>query len=225
MAKPAYSAAEQEPLSHNLQGQRLGRKGRDTRERILAATERLLAGPADTAISLSAVAREASLAMTTLYLYFGDLTELLLAVLDPVMASSEEAYLAQLRTRWPDEALGGHCLAFVEAYHGFWLRHARILHLRNSFGDNGDERMRQHRIAAAQPVIELLARQMAPSAQAGLLATVLMTGLERVVTVSTDVNTVRLMTGDPTHHIHDLLKTEARVLELGLNDGRKKQKA
>jgi AcrR family transcriptional regulator len=70
-------------LSHNLVGQRLGKKGRDTRERILAATDRLLAGPPDTAISLSAVAREASLAMTTLYIYFNDLTELLLAVLDP----------------------------------------------------------------------------------------------------------------------------------------------
>ena len=77
MAKAA--PVEQDSLSHNLLGQRLGRKGRDTRERILAATQRLLDGPIDAPISLSAVAREASLGMTTLYLYFSDLTELLLA--------------------------------------------------------------------------------------------------------------------------------------------------
>ena len=113
MAKPAFSTVDKEPLSHNLLGQRLGRKGRDTRERILAATERLLAGPPDTAISLSGVAREASLAMTTLYLYFGDLTELLVAVLEPIMASAEDAFVAHLRRRWPDEQLGEHCLRFL----------------------------------------------------------------------------------------------------------------
>ena len=50
LANTAVSSVDEGPLSHNLQGQRLGRKGRGTRERILAATERLLAGPPDTPI-------------------------------------------------------------------------------------------------------------------------------------------------------------------------------
>src|ERR1700761_2044010 len=104
MAKSAFSAVDQEPLSHNLLGQRLGKKGRDTRERILAATERLLAGPPDAPITLSAVAREASLGMTSLYLYFNDLTELLLAQLSTVVAQTEEAYAGHLRGHWPDES-------------------------------------------------------------------------------------------------------------------------
>jgi len=83
--KPKRAAAGAKPLSHNLNGQRLGRKGRDTRARILAATNELLAGPIDTPISLSAVARQASLGMTSLYQYFTDLTELLLALLEPLM--------------------------------------------------------------------------------------------------------------------------------------------
>ena len=65
LAETPATVTEQAALSHNLLGQRLGRKGRDTRERILAATARLLLGPADNVISLSAVAREASLGMTT----------------------------------------------------------------------------------------------------------------------------------------------------------------
>lgn len=210
-----------EPSDHNLMGQRLGRKGRDTRDRILAATQKLLSDPSDTAITLSAVAREASLGMTSLYVYFSDLTELLLAVLAPVMASAEDAYLSQMREVWSDGDLGPRCNAFVDAFYTFWKRHARLLHLRNSYSDNGDARMGIYRVESAQPVIALLVGQMEGSsaqdnALVAALATVLMTGLERVVTVATDF---RLMLGDSAH-VHDLLWAEARLLELGLRDGR-----
>src|SRR3546814_7301779 len=85
-------------VSHNLNGQKLGRKGRITRERILAAAIELIDSPEE-AVTLSAVARRASLGMTSLYNYFTDLTELLLAVLEPVMATAEKSYLALLRDR------------------------------------------------------------------------------------------------------------------------------
>lgn len=219
------ASIDQESLSHNLLGQRLGRKGRDTRERILAATQRLLDGPVDAPISLSAVAREASLAMTTLYLYFSDLTELLLAALQPIMASAEEAFAADLRTRWPDEALAEHCLTFVEAFHAFWAKHARILHLRNAYADANDARMREHRIASSQPLIELLSRQMdhdpaKPRFLTYSMATVLMTGLERLVTVTTDESYSNLMEENASPYVRNLLRSEARLLELGLRDTR-----
>src|ERR1700740_3463444 len=111
MAKPASSNADNE-LSHNLLGQRLGKKGRDTRERILAATERLLAGPPDAPITLSAVAREASLGMNSLSLYFNDLTELLLAQLSITMSTARASFGDHLREHWPDDTLGEHCLRF-----------------------------------------------------------------------------------------------------------------
>jgi|SRR5580658_163599 AcrR family transcriptional regulator len=230
-------------LSHNLVGQRLGRKGRETRERILAATERLLAGSRDTAISLSAVAREASLAMTTLYLYFNDLTELLLAVLEPIIASAEGSYLAHLRAAWPDDSLGEHCLNFVEAYHDFWVRHSRILHLRNSFADSNDERMRQHRIDASRPLIELIIIQIEDDPTVGLspaagMATVLVTSVERIITMATDPwvleSQIAMATGEwaahsqnwnPALHTRYRLQAVARLLELGINDGRRASRA
>jgi AcrR family transcriptional regulator len=230
VVKAAFSAFDKEPVSHNLAGQRLGRKGRDTRERILAATERLLAGPLDTPISLSAVAREASLGMTTLYLYFSDLTELLLAVLDPIMASAENSYVGHLRSRWPDDALAAHCLSFVESYHAFWVRHSRILHLRNSYADNGDERMRAHRISDGRPVIDLLVQQMDGDPAQALspafgMATILLTGLERMITVATDVDFPSLLMEDPVPHVRNLLRAQARVLELGIADRRAASRA
>ena len=98
-------------VSHNLHGQRLGRKGRDTRERILAATSELVEGDGEEQLSLSAVARRASIKLTSVYNYFTDLTELLLALLEPVMATAEDAYLSLLRERWPDDQLAARCEA------------------------------------------------------------------------------------------------------------------
>lgn len=231
MTKGDPTTAEKQRPSYNLVGQRLGRKGRDTRERILTATERLLAGTPDTAISLSAVAREASLAMTTLYLYFGDLTELLLAVLEPIMASAEDSYVGQLRTLWPDEELGECCRKFVRDYHSFWVQHTRILHLRNALADNNDERMRECRVSSAQPLIDLFIVQMESDRRsmhtpAFDMATVLMTSLERIVTVTTDVSFPGLILDEHlAEHVQDLLRAEARLLELGIRDGRELSRA
>jgi AcrR family transcriptional regulator len=227
MTRAQPSTAERESLSHNLLGQRLGRKGRDTRDRIIAATEKLLAEPPGTAISLSAVAREASLGMTTLYLYFSDLPELLLAVLAPIMATGEQSYIDPMRERWADEELGEKCLRFVQAYYAFWVRNSRILHLRNAYADNNDERMRKSRVDSSRMIIELLVEQMdfsitaAPErSPAHSMATVLLTGIERMITVATDANFRNFAPADPDPWIRSLMHAEARLLQLAIVDGR-----
>lgn len=225
MTKSVHSRGESERPSHNLLGQRLGRKGHDTRERILAAMEKLLAPESEAAaISLSAVAREASLGMTTLYLYFNDLSEILLAVLDRTTVSAEEAYLAQLRKRWADEELGARCKEFLTAYCYFWVRHERLLHMRNAYVVAGDERLREHRIATAEPVINLLVRQLDGDPDDTLtpayaMATALWTGAERSVTVLTDATFKRRSVKAEVQG-RELLAAEARLMELGIRDYR-----
>ncbi|MEY2942244.1 MAG: hypothetical protein RLY97_258 [Pseudomonadota bacterium] len=213
-------------LSHNLNGQKLGRKGRDTRERILAAAMRLLAGADKEApMSMSAVAREASLGMTSLYNYFADLSELLLAVLEPVMASAEGAYLAPLRQPWSDTELGQRCGEFVSAYHAYWTKHTRLLHLRNAMSDQQDQRMILARIAATQPIIGLLVRQMGgnPDERNGAAhatATVLMIGVERAITISTDDALPVRMAMEIRHDQGHFLRPCARMMELAIRDMR-----
>jgi AcrR family transcriptional regulator len=212
-------------VSHNLNGQKLGRKGRGTRERILAATAELLEGPEDEAITMSAVARKASLGMTSLYNYFTDFTELLLAVLEPVIAEGEHAFMGMLRERWPDEELGERCYAFMRAYHGFWARNSRLLHLRNAMADNRDERMLIQRVRATQPVIALLAAQMDDDHDdrkrlSRGMATVLMTGIERTVTVATDRRLTGLFGPDRRQEPDHYLRPEARLMELAIRDTR-----
>jgi AcrR family transcriptional regulator len=234
VVKTASAAGDDDSLSRNLLGQRIGRKGRDTRARILAATERLLAERPGAGITFSAVAREARLGMTALYAYFTDLSELLGAVLEPVMDSAEDSYVTQLRSFWPDESLGDHCRTFVESYYAFWVRHSGILHMRNTYADNGDPRMWRHRLLGSTPLTGLLVQQMEGdpdlgSSPAHQMAEVLLIGVERMVTVVTGptfadmvkrAKTARRLTSDPATYVSGLVTAETRLVELAIADGR-----
>ena len=212
-------------LSHNLNGQKLGRKGRDTRERILAAAAEILGAPDDLPISMTSVARRASLGMTSLYNYFSDLTELMLAVLDPVMETAHADYLALLGEYWPDEHLHERCIEFVLAYHNFWARNSRLLHLRNSMADQFDARMVEQRIASTQPVIERLLRQMVGDdanarAEAGSTAAMVMIGVERSITIATDHRLGQIIGWNELHDEHRFIRPGARLMELVIRDTR-----
>ena len=213
-------------VSYNLNGQRLGRKGRDTRERIISAAAQILSEqPEGGQLTLTEVARRADLRMGTLYLYFADLTELILAALEPVMATAEDAYVHLVRDYWPDELLGERAGAFVEAYFAFWQRHTRILHLRNTLADHGDDRLMLHRVRCALPVMRLIASQMGsqPTPQGNpmsSMATALMTGLDRIVTVMTESKIPNLL-NEPANPIDLLLQAEARLFELAIRDQRR----
>ena len=222
------SSGSRPAVSHNLAGQKLGRKGRDTRDRIVAAVGELLAGPRSVQISLSAVARQASLGMTSLYNYFSDLTELLLAVLEPVMASAEDAYLRMLREPWSDDVLAERCHQFVTAYHQFWARNSRLLHLRNQMTDQGDERMIVQRVKSTQPVIRLIVNQMGGDSWQHrspefAMATMLMIGIDRSITISTDTDLPALIAHDIQHDEQHFIRPSARLLELGIRDMRERR--
>lgn len=212
-------------VSRNLHGQKLGRKGKGTRDRILAACGELLADPSGTPLSLSEVARRASLGMTSLYNYFTDLTELLLAVLEPVMAAGQESLVRILRERWPDEDLDTRSYLFLQTYHDFWARHSRLLHLRNAMADEHDERMLALRARSTQPLINLMTAQLDgepgnQSAPERGLATVLVLGMECTVTVATDHG---FAASSGSHHPRNpdyYLQPAAHMLELAIRDTR-----
>jgi AcrR family transcriptional regulator len=225
--KPAPPALrpDAENLSHNLAGQKLGRKGRDTRDRIIAAAVELIYCAAADPLTLSAVARQANLGMTSLYNYFGDLPELLLAVLEPVMASAEDGYLGMLRPRWSDAELGERCYEFVGAYNDFWAQHTRLLHLRNGLSEAGDQRMADQRINTTQPIIRRICAQMDGDPRARrspqfAMATVLMIGMERSITIATDRELPILIAQDIQHEADHFLRPCARLMEMAIRDMR-----
>jgi AcrR family transcriptional regulator len=212
-------------VSHNLAGQRLGRKGQETRERIIAAALRLFDDAEGPPVTMSSVAREANVRLTNLYLYFPDFGELLLAALERVRDTADAAFVDLLRARWPDERLGECCLEFVRAHYRFWKRHARILHMRNSVADT-DMRLALYRQTVTRPLIELMTRQMDGGSHDSVgsrMASVVLTGIERTATVTTTpifYATVEEEGSDADETADMMAQAEARLVELAIRDQR-----
>ncbi len=226
----ATSGASRPPTSpriiRNQNGQKLGKKGQLTRERILEAARKVMADGENEALTLSAIAREAGLGMTSLYVYFADLTELLLALFEPVMADAEAMYMDQLRGHWADEILEAECLSFVTSYYRFWSKHTQLMHLRHSMAEAGSRRMVKHRVEAAQPMVGLIAAQMehetAEHRTPALgMATVLFMGLDRMVAVTTHQVLPHVVEGRFRPHVENFLKAEARLFYHGITDYRR----
>ena len=180
----------EEQTDTNLQGQKLGKKGKITRERIIVAARELIEDPASE-FSLSAVARHTGLRMSSIYNYFADLPDLFRALLEPIAEEAEQAYLHLLRDYWADEEIPQRSAELVEAFHAYWKRHSRVLHMRNRLADTHEKCILLQRIEMARKIVRLLGWQMggAPDVVTGSsydLASVLYTGLERVVTIATD---------------------------------------
>lgn len=207
-------------VSHNQVGQKLGRKGQETRERIVTAMLRLLAERDGPPVTLSGVAKEARVRPPNVYLYFPDMGDLLLSTLARVMDTAEEAYLARLRKRWPDEALHQSCLEFLQDHFAFWERHARLLHMRNAMADAGDVRVLRYRNDVTLPLMSLLAEQIGSGSDIvhENLACVLLTGLERMATVVTNpqfrIITSGIAEADQRAHVRRLIEAEAEVLSV-----------
>jgi AcrR family transcriptional regulator len=228
MATKKRAAARE--VSHNLNGQRLGRKGRDTRDRILAVAKEIIEDEDEAQITISEVARRANLRMASLYVYFADLSELVGALLEPVMAEAETSYLELLRTPWPDAELASRCEQFVQGFYRFWQRNSGVLHLRNTMADRKDGRMTDHRINAARPVIALLVEQMGhdPNARGSTavgMGTVLYMGFERAVNIATDRHFGDAMSGRFAPDVEHYMEAEARLFELAIADFRTKKGA
>jgi AcrR family transcriptional regulator len=188
--KPKWGAEPEAGLSYNLLGQRLGRKGHETRERILLAALRLMEASPTSTITLTDVAREVEVRLPNLYLYFPNLAELIYACLARVMESADAAFIQKIQTRWPDKMLYTCVLDYLRAHYQFWYKHAHVLHMRNSFADAGDPRFVELRMKSSHPIWKLLVLQMDGRVEdvhtrCADFATVILTAIERIATVAT----------------------------------------
>lgn len=217
--------AEVKRAVHNLNGQRLGRKGLITRGRILEAARELIDERDDLQISLSAVANKADLGMTSLYNYFGDLTDVIVALLDELMLEADTAYLARMRRRWDDENLFEECREFVFSFYEFWSKNANIYHLRNLYADNRDPKMIAHRVPVAQEMIGLISFQMDGQTTArddgsNSMASAIFMSIERAISVLTNPHLLRDLSNDFRPNQDGLLLAESELFELAIRKKR-----
>lgn len=139
----------------NKSGQILGRKGLETRGRLMDAARRLLETLSPFDLTMAAIAKEAETAAGTVYLYFDDVPDLMLALSeigDDRMTAllADEAWLADPATLHEDAE------RFIDAFKAMWDRHSPILLYRNLEADRGDLRFLRSRTAGALPVLDRL---------------------------------------------------------------------
>lgn len=140
----------------NKHGQAIGRKGLESRQRLLDAARQLIADEPAHKLTASAVARAAQLASQTFYLYFADIDEILLTLSREASEDMSQVHEA-LSAPWTSQSPASHARRFIEAFSAYWDRHRAVLSVRNYLADSGHEAFTRLREEAALPLIELLA--------------------------------------------------------------------
>jgi AcrR family transcriptional regulator len=140
----------------NKHGQSIGRKGAESRRRLLDATRDLIAVEPAHKLTASAIARAAGLASQTFYLYFKDIDEALLAL--SLEAGSDMADVHDsLAADWRSAAPVAHAKRFIDAFTAYWDRHRAILTVRNYLSDSGHPDFLTVRQETAMPLIRAIA--------------------------------------------------------------------
>lgn len=143
----------------NKDGQTIGRKGAQSRARLLQSGRTLLDRVPVQKITASGIARDAGLASQTFYLYFKDVDELLLQLCKEA-AEDSQALLAELDKPWTQTHLMTRAESFIAAFYHYWDRHRAVLNVRNFLADSGHPRFLEERNTASLPIVQKIAAQI-----------------------------------------------------------------
>ncbi len=127
-----------------LDGRALGKRGVETRRRLLDATRSLLETHGIRDLRVVDIAREVGTSPATFYQYFRDVEEAVLALAAEV--GDEVQPLARLVNEPWDGAAGlDSARALVDGFVTYWDRHRAVLRTRNLAAQEGDVRFREVR--------------------------------------------------------------------------------
>jgi len=141
----------------NKSGQALGRKGSDTRQRLLASARALLGRGAK--LTAAAISRKAGVSPPTFYLYFENIPDIQLCLSDEAGEDMGEI-LDILDLPWSPTMVSVRSEQLVRAFYDHWDRNRPILSTRNHQSDLGDPDFDQSRRRAAMPVINALSQRI-----------------------------------------------------------------
>ncbi|WP_298692772.1 TetR/AcrR family transcriptional regulator [uncultured Sphingomonas sp.] len=200
----------------NKQGQALGRKGAESRARLIEATRGLIAETPAEKLTASAVARAAGLASQTFYLYFADVDEVLLSLANEAAGDMAEI-VAELDLPWEAVTIDAHAQRFIAAFYRYWDKHRAILNVRNFRAEIGQPPFVRARDDAAMPVVRGLATRIGaaqrdpalPERDALARAVILYSSIERMA------SRYAIIQGEGSlFDAEDLKRAEAHILRL-----------
>jgi AcrR family transcriptional regulator len=145
-----------------LDGRALGRRGQQTRARLLEATARLLETGGLRDLRVVDIARAVGTSPATFYQYFRDVEDAVLALAGEA-AEDLDAVSRLLAEPWTERS----ARRIVEAFVVSWDEHRAVLRVRNLAAQEGDQRFRAVRNASLRPITEALAARVADSQRAG----------------------------------------------------------
>lgn len=173
----------------NKSGQRLGPKGSNTRARVLECLAQLLEETRGVAPTSASVARASGTSPAGFYIYFSDVGEALVALLE-TRGQSLEVVVEHLSEPWPHSEIFDRASRFVNEFMGYWHSNAALLRARNRLADQGDNRFIKLRVESVEQLTRALSAKISgPTTTHDLpfkpdaMATVIVTALERLATV------------------------------------------
>jgi AcrR family transcriptional regulator len=144
----------------NLYGQAMGRKGNETRQRLIRATVELLEKRSIRDVSVSDIATLAGTSSSSFYIYFADVSAAALAAAESIEQITPEIERLQ-RQPWSKNDGQSKAAALVEEYVSFSSQHHAILRIRNLSADEGDKRFEAVRHQAVSRIHDLLEARIA----------------------------------------------------------------
>lgn len=127
-----------------LDGRALGRRGAQTRRRLLDCTAELLETHGIRDLRVVDIARAVGSSPATFYQYFRDVEEAVLALAVEV-GDELEPLVALLELPWDSQRGLDDARALVDGFVDYWDRHRAVLRTRNLAAQEGDERFRDVR--------------------------------------------------------------------------------
>ena len=206
----------------NKQGQALGRKGAESRARLLDAARLLIADTPADKLTVSAIARAGGLASQTFYRYFASVDELLLWMAREAATDAAEI-VTELDRPWDMTALHEHAGRFVAAFYQYWDRNRAILNIRNFRADSGQQAFVSARNESMRPIIARLADRIRTTQGAGGLperdalarAVIIVAAIERMAS-----RYAALDDAPSGLNAEDLKRAEIAILQLMLSPTR-----
>jgi AcrR family transcriptional regulator len=141
----------------NLYGQSIGRKGAETRERLLKATVELLEKRSLRDVSVADITALAGTSSSGFYIYFSDVAAAALAVAETIFQITPEIE-ALLGKEWTARDAKANAYSLVNSYVNFTRQHHAILRVRNLAADRRFEDARHNAVAR---IHELLTARIA----------------------------------------------------------------
>jgi AcrR family transcriptional regulator len=191
-----------------LDGRALGKRGAETRRRLLDATAARLEQTGLRDLRVVDIAREVGTSPATFYQYFRDVEEAVLALAEAV-GEQAAPLVERIDEPWEGPAGMDSARRLVDGFLRYWDDHRAVLRTRNLAAQEGDRRFRDVRNQALKPITEGLSRKVERSGPPGLApyaaAAALVAMMERMAAFHVDLEAYGVSRAD-------VVETTARII-------------